>query len=128
MTHKASQTQTSASEEMANVLETMKPRLKASIIAKLSGLSQRVITQHATNNCIPGAAKHGGLWTFDHDLALLWINEGSKCQEVKQTSRISSSRTTANSTGSVSKSTASHTENRFEQLLKASRRKGPKAA
>jgi len=74
------QTQTLVFKENANVLETMKPRLKSRIVAKLSGLSQRAITEHAANDHIPGAVKHGGLWTFDHDLALLWVNEGSKCQ------------------------------------------------
>jgi len=78
------QTPTLVSQEMANVLETMKPRLKSSVVAKLSGLSRRAITGHAANDNILGAVKHGGLWTFDHDLALLWVNEGSKCQTTKK--------------------------------------------
>jgi hypothetical protein len=97
-------------------------------VAKLSGLSKRAITQHAANDNIPGAAKHGGVWTFDHDLALLWINEGSKCLTKKKNQKTSSSRTTASIGGSGSRSTASPTESRFAQLLKESRRKKPKAA
>lgn len=80
MPKKNYQTPTLVSGERANVLDMMKPRLKACVVARLSGLSQRAITQHATNNRIPGAAKLGGLWTFDHDLALQWINEGTRCQ------------------------------------------------
>ena len=128
MPKKNYQTPTLVSEEVANVLDTMKPRLKASVVARLSGLSQRAITQHAANNRIPGAAKHGGLWTFDHDLALQWIKEGSTCQSKPNSRKTSSNRKPRNSTGSASRSTATPTESLFEQHLFASRKKEPRAA
>lgn len=111
MTIRTNQTKISVSEEAANVLETMKPRLRSSDVARLSSKSRRAITQHAANEEIPGAVKLGGVWTFDHDLALLWINEGSKCLTKKKNQKTSSSRTTASIGGSGSKSTASPTGN-----------------
>lgn len=128
MPRKNYQTPTSVSEEMANVLDTMKPRLKACVVARLSGLSQRAITQHATNNRIPGAAKLGGLWTFDHDLALQWIKEGNACQTTSNFRKTSSNRQARNSTGSASRSTVRPTEGRLEQHLFASRKRKQNAA
>ena len=113
MTNQTNQTKISVSKETANVLDTMKPRLRSSIVAKLSGLSKRAITQHAANDNIPGAAKHGGVWTFDHDLILNWIREGSQCHKKKKSRKTSSSRQAASIGGSVSRSTASRTESRF---------------
>lgn len=101
---------------------------KACVVARLSGLSQRAITQHAANDRIAGAAKHGGLWTFDHDLVLKWINEGNRCQRKTEKQKTSSSRMARSFTGSASKSTGSKSASRFEQLLCASRKKGRKAA
>lgn len=128
MQRKQYQTQISVSEETANVLDTMKPRLKACVVARLSGLSQRVITQHAVNGNIPGAAKHGGLWTFDHDLVLQWVKEGSKCQPTTKNQEISTNPKTARIGGSESRSTASPIEDPLEQLLKVSRKKRRKTA
>ncbi|WP_235008610.1 hypothetical protein [Candidatus Halocynthiibacter alkanivorans] len=114
--------------EETDVLSTMKPRIKASVVAKLSGRSQRSVRQLAANDNIPGAVKQGGLWMFDQDLFLLWHNEGSKCHEKKKNQKTSSSKRVASFGGSVSRSTASPTESRFAQLLKESRRKKLKAA
>ncbi|AML52802.1 hypothetical protein RC74_17445 [Falsihalocynthiibacter arcticus] len=128
MADKTNQTKILFSEEEHNILNSMKPRLRASVVAQLSGLSQRAITQHAANDNIPGAVKHGSLWTFDHDLAVIWIKEGSKCHRNKTNPKTSSSKKVVNIGGSASRSTASPTESRFAQLLKESRRKGPKTA
>lgn len=105
-----------------------KPRIKTKAVVELSGLSRRTITQHATNKIIPGAVKHGGIWTFDQDLIHKWLREGSNCQAQAPNPKTSTNQTTADIGICVSKSTGSHTESRFAQLLKGSQPRRRKAA
>ena len=99
----------------------LKPRVRSKVASRVSGLSQRHITELATKGLIPGALKHGGIWTFDQELFVLWLKKGNQCQKT------STSRKAAKITTFASKSTAKNTESRFAQLLKGSRKASAKA-
>lgn len=67
-------------QDAVPALADLKPRVRVEVAAELSGLKPRTITDHASSKKIPGAEKHGGVWTFDQDLLALWLKKGNKWQ------------------------------------------------
>jgi predicted DNA-binding transcriptional regulator AlpA len=51
----------------------MPERVRAADVANMTGMSKRTVLQHAAAGKIPGAAKLGGLWTFDPAAIRAWI-------------------------------------------------------
>jgi predicted DNA-binding transcriptional regulator AlpA len=51
------------------------PRVRASAIALMTGLSVRKVQELAAAGKLPGAAKLGGVWTFDPQKVRAWIEE-----------------------------------------------------
>lgn len=91
--------------------------MRVEVVAELTGLKRRTITDLASKKKIPGAVKHSEIWTFDQDLLALWIIKGNKWQET------STPPATARITTSASQSTGENTESRFAQLLSESRKR-----
>lgn len=54
-------------------------RVRAAEIARITGLSVRKVQEHAAAGQMPGAAKLGGIWTFDPVKVRAWV----AAQEVK---------------------------------------------
>lgn len=54
-------------------------RIKASAAAGILGVSTRTVQALAVRGELPGAAKIGGLWTFDEAALRNWIKERSSC-------------------------------------------------
>ena len=96
-----------------------KPRIRVALVAHLAGLKPRTITDLASKEKIPGAAKHGGIWTFDQDNIALWLKKGNQCQKT------STSPKAAKSITSASRSTEKNSAKRFTQLLSGSPKKKP---
>jgi hypothetical protein len=92
--------------------------VRAHVAAQLSGLSSRTITQLASKGDIPGAAKHGGVWTFDADLLATWITYGNARQKT------SINKKTVKTITSASRSTEKNTESRLKRLLNEWRNRG----
>lgn len=107
MTHASPQ----AFKDATPALADLKPRVRVAVVVELSGLDRRTVTDHAKKKKIPGAEKHGGVWTFDQDLLALWLKKGNKWHET------STPPATARITTSASPSTAKNTESRFARLL-----------
>lgn len=55
-------------------------RVRVDDAAAILGISGRSVQALAARGEIPGAAKIGGLWTFDEAALRLWIREKATCQ------------------------------------------------
>lgn len=54
-------------------------RIRAHHAATILGVELRTVQALAARGELPGAAKIGGLWTFDESALRLWIMEKSAC-------------------------------------------------
>ncbi|HXT81402.1 MAG TPA: helix-turn-helix domain-containing protein [Acetobacteraceae bacterium] len=96
----------------------MTPRIRVSDVARLTSIGRRAVQDMAAAGKIPGAAKLGGLWTFDPDKLSRWIT-----QRERQACR-SISTYAAPSIGAGSKSPDANTDQAYERLMRAKRLAG----
>lgn len=59
-------------------------RIRAHHAATILGVELRTVQALAARGELPGAAKIGGLWTFDESALRLWIREKSVCPKDPQ--------------------------------------------
>jgi excisionase family DNA binding protein len=64
---------------MSLTAERRRERVRVDDAASILGISGRTVQALAARGEIPGAAKIGGLWTFDEAALRLWIRERSTC-------------------------------------------------
>src|SRR5580698_3051210 len=88
-------------------------RIRPFEVARMTSLSLRHIQSLAASGKIPGAAKLGGVWTFDPVQVRAWIR--SQEQACQRNSRPTAIRGTA-LFGDVSKLPDENIEARYEQL------------
>lgn len=56
-------------------------RIRADAAAGILGVEVRTVQALAARGEVPGAAKIGGLWTFDESALRSWIKERTQCQK-----------------------------------------------
>lgn len=95
-------------------------RVRVDDAAAILGISGRTVQALAARGEIPGAAKIGGLWTFDEAALRLWIREKATCQIDPR--RRSSHTGAETRSGLVSRSTERSIEKAYEQALQRLRR------
>ncbi len=96
----------------------MEPRVRAAEVARLTTLSIRTVQDLAIAGKLPGAAKLGGVWTFDPVRLRAWIIERElACLENQEISMSEAQRG-----GVVSRLPDANTEAAYEQLIHGKRR------
>lgn len=103
-------------------LATKRPRERVRVddAAAILGISGRSVQALAARGEIPGAAKIGGLWTFDESALRLWIREKATCQIDPRRRNTRSGGET--SSGLDSRSTERSIDRAYEQALRKWRR------
>lgn len=92
-------------------------RVRAAEVRRMTSLSLRQIQDMAAKGDIPGAAKLGGVWTFDPVRIQLWIREQQRiCLANRKTST-----SEARHGGDVSALPDESIEVAYEQLIRAKR-------
>lgn len=95
-------------------------RVRAADVRRMTSLSLRQIQDMAAKGDIPGAAKLGGVWTFDPLRVRAWIREEQrKCLANPKTSTSG-----AIPGGDVSVSPDENIEEAYEQLIHGKRHAG----
>src|SRR6202521_636144 len=93
-------------------------RIRPAEVARITSLSLRQIQSMAATGRIPGAAKLGGIWTFDPAKINAWIKaQEQACQRSSQ--RIATGARTR--FGVVSSSPDASIDEAFEQLIRGKR-------
>ncbi len=94
-------------------------RVRADEIARITGLSVRNVQERAAAGMMPGAAKLGGVWTFDPIKARAWV-----AAEERKAWRVSlgTSTSAARHGGDASRLPASSIEAAFAQMFGGKRR------
>lgn len=101
----------------------MPERIRPRAVSEMTSLSVRKVQEMAAAGAIPGAAKLGGIWTFDPIRVRAWIREQERTCLAKQET---STRATA-SGGDGSRSPDESIEAAYEQLIPAKRRGASRA-
>lgn len=93
----------------------MTPRIRVTEVSRLTSIKRRTVQDMAAAGTIPGAAKLGGLWTFDPDKLARWIaqRERQACRQI--------STYAAPPIGAGSKSPDANTDQAYERLMRAKR-------
>lgn len=98
-------------------------RIRASDVAKITSLSIRKVQELAVTGKMPGAAKLGGVWTFDPARVRRWIKEQEDaCLESPETST-----SEERHGGGASRLPDANIEAAYEQLIRGKRPVGSKA-
>lgn len=82
-------------EKTIPVLAGMVPRVRIGVAVELSGLSRRTISDLAAKKKIPGAAKHGGVWTFDQENLAIWLKKGNQWEKISTSPKVAQITTSA---------------------------------
>lgn len=98
-------------------------RIRCRDVCRMTSLSLRKVQQLAVAGKIPGAARIGGVWTFDPARVRAWIRE----QELQCLERPPISISGTASIGHGSRLPDASIEQRFAQLMQGKRRTGSKA-
>lgn len=59
-------------------------RIRADAAASILGVELRTVQALAARGEVPGAAKIGGVWTFDESALRSWIKERTQCPKDRQ--------------------------------------------
>src|ERR1700722_17693462 len=91
------------------------PRIRPSEVARITSLSMRQIQSMAASGKIPGAAKLGGVWTFDPSQISAWVRkaENEACRRPATTYT-----SAATYGGAVSSLPATSIDAAFERLIR----------
>lgn len=98
-------------------------RIRPADVARITSLSLRQVQSLASSGKIPGAAKLGGVWTFDPVQIRAWIRRQE--QSCQRNSRPTATRGTASS-GDVLSLPDENIDEAFERLIAGKRRGGSK--
>ncbi|MFH1553543.1 MAG: helix-turn-helix domain-containing protein, partial [Pseudomonadota bacterium] len=66
---------------MAETRPRQPERIRAHMAASILGIETRTVQALAARGELPGAAKIGGVWTFDEAAIRNWIKERTTCQK-----------------------------------------------
>lgn len=100
------------------------PRIRARAVAVWTSLSVRKVQELAAAGRIPGAAKLGGVWTFDPDKVRGWI---AHQEHQAWRGSLATSTSAATSGRATSKSPAAAIDAAFERLIRGRRRSGSRS-
>jgi Helix-turn-helix domain len=99
-------------------------RVRPTMVAQMTSLSVRKVQEMAAAGQIPGAAKIGGVWTFDPDKVLAWTEHKKRltCRASRETYTDA-----ATSGGAASRLPAPSIDAAYSRLIQGKRRGASKA-